>query len=213
MKHFVSTLSNGVRHKFSIGLLILSIVGVVGGGSVYLSTQSVHAVAAGSTRGQHVAASYLASPALRLPRKALLRLAALAVSFRAPVHHTPAHHIAARQTPPPTRRVQVPARQTPPVTSTPAPSTGNSSSVEGMISQAFGPYAASALSVARCESGLNPGAYNASSHASGLFQILPSTWATTPFAGSSPFNAWANINAAHSIFVRDGYSWREWTCR
>ena len=67
------------------------------------------------------------------------------------------------------------------------------------------------------ESGLNPGAYNPTSiggsHAAGVFQILyPSTWAGTPEAGSSPYNAWANIEAAHAIFVRDGYSWREWTC-
>jgi hypothetical protein len=80
-----------------------------------------------------------------------------------------------------------------------------------MITQAFGPYAATALRVATCESGLNPGARNASG-ASGVFQLMPSTWATTPYHAASPFNAWANINAAHWLFVRDGDSWREWQC-
>jgi hypothetical protein len=85
-------------------------------------------------------------------------------------------------------------------------------SIVAMINQVFGAYAAGAINVARCESGLNPGAYNPSG-ASGLFQIMPGTWAGTSEAGQSPFNAYANILAAHQIFVRDGYSWREWTCQ
>ncbi len=90
------------------------------------------------------------------------------------------------------------------------PSTG---SVQGEIQAVFGPYAWAALAVARCESGYNPSAYNASSGASGVFQFLYSTWMTTSYAGYSRFNAWANINAAHQVFVRDGYSWREWQCQ
>jgi len=81
-----------------------------------------------------------------------------------------------------------------------------------MIDSAFGAYGPGAINVARCESGLNPNAYNASG-AAGLFQIMPGTWAGTSEAGQSPFNAAANIAAAHQIFVRDGYSWREWTCQ
>ena len=74
------------------------------------------------------------------------------------------------------------------------------------------------LRIAQCESGLNPNAYNpisiGGSHAEGVFQILyPSTWSGTPQAASSPYDAWANIQAAHAIFMRDGYSWREWTCQ
>jgi len=88
-----------------------------------------------------------------------------------------------------------------------------SGSVTGEIQAVFGPYAGAALAVARCESGYNPGAYNAGSGASGVFQFLHSTWMTTGYAGYSPFNAWANINAAHQVFVRDGYSWREWQCK
>lgn len=94
-------------------------------------------------------------------------------------------------------------------------STGGSSSgsVQSMIQSVFGAYGGQALRVAACESGYNPTALNRSSGASGVFQFLRSTWATTSYAGYSPFNAWANINAAHQVFVRDGYSWREWTCQ
>lgn len=94
----------------------------------------------------------------------------------------------------------------------------NDASVAGMIYEVFGPHAPSAMNIARCESGFNPNAYNPQpvlgSHAMGVFQILyPSTWMTTPQAASSPYDARANILAAHAIFVRDGYSWREWECR
>lgn len=85
-------------------------------------------------------------------------------------------------------------------------------SIESMITRSFGSYAPGAINVARCESGLNPAAYNPYSGASGLFQIIAGTWAGTSQARYSPFNAQANIAAAHEIFVRDGYSWREWTC-
>ena len=109
----------------------------------------------------------------------------------------------------------------PPTQTTPIPvPTGSSpgqSSVIAMIEQIFGPYAQGALQVAKCESGYNPNAYNpisiGGSHAEGVFQILyPSTWMGTSEAASSPYNASANIRAAHEIFVRDGYSWRQWSC-
>jgi hypothetical protein len=86
-------------------------------------------------------------------------------------------------------------------------------SVTGMINSTFGGYAGQALRVAQCESSLNPMATNASSDAEGVFQFLASTWAGTSYAGYSRHNAWANINAAHQVFVRDGYSWREWSCQ
>ncbi len=82
-----------------------------------------------------------------------------------------------------------------------------------MIDQVFGSYAGAAKSVARCESGFNPGATNAYSGAAGVFQFLPSTWAGTSQAGQSPYNAYANIRAAYEVFARDGYSWREWSCK
>jgi hypothetical protein len=90
--------------------------------------------------------------------------------------------------------------------------------VSSIITQVFGQYASGAIRVARCESGLNPyavnPAYTGGSRASGVFQILyPSTWYGTSQAGASPYDAYANVRAAHDIFVRDGYSWREWSCQ
>jgi hypothetical protein len=95
------------------------------------------------------------------------------------------------------------------VPAAPAPS----GSIADQIRAVFGPYGNQAVAVATCESGLNPNAANPHSTARGLFQFLSSTWATTSYAGYSPFNAWANIQAAHQVFVRDGYSWREWVCQ
>ncbi len=98
-----------------------------------------------------------------------------------------------------------------------APAQPASSSVSGLINSVFGAYAGAATQIAICESGLNPNATNPisinGSHAAGVFQILyPSTWVGTSQANSSPYSAYANILAAHEIFVRDGYSWREWSC-
>ena len=103
------------------------------------------------------------------------------------------------------------------VPTVPVPTSPGQAAVIAMIDQVFGSYAAGALQVARCESGFNPLAYNpisiGGSHAEGVFQILyPSTWRGTSEASSSPYSAMANILAAHQIFVRDGYSWREWSC-
>ena len=123
---------------------------------------------------------------------------------------TPEPTVAPAPTPVPTEAAPAPT----PAPVAQAPVTGGSSgSVVSMIDQVFGSYAGAALNVARCESGLNPAATNPSSGAAGVFQIMPSTFDTTPEAGSSPYNAYANIVAAHYIFVRDGYSWREWTCQ
>ena len=94
----------------------------------------------------------------------------------------------------------------------------NSADIPSMINQVFGAYGPQAVRVATCESSLNPNVTNSesigNSRAAGLFQILyPSTWYGTSQAGSSPYDAHANIVAAHDIFVRDGYSWREWVCQ
>lgn len=86
------------------------------------------------------------------------------------------------------------------------------------IRAVFGPaYAQGALNIARCESGYDPNAWNRiaimGSHASGVFQILyPITWDGTSQRAHSPYEYHPNILAAHEIFVRDGYSWREWAC-
>ena len=67
------------------------------------------------------------------------------------------------------------------------------------------------LRVATCESGLDPSNYTPPYGASGLFQFLPGTWATTPYAGYDIFDPWANANAA-------GWMWSvgrrgEWVCQ
>ncbi len=67
------------------------------------------------------------------------------------------------------------------------------------------------LRVARCESVLDPYAVNASSNASGLFQFLPSTWATTPFADQDIFNAEANAEAAAWMWANGRRG--EWSCQ
>lgn len=131
------------------------------------------------------------------------------IQYSAPVTHSapaPVATPAPAVTPAPT--------QSSAITTYSAPvQTQYSGSVISMIDQVFGANAPAAIAVATCESSLNPSAYNASSSASGVFQILPSTWAGTSQAGGSVFNAAANIAAAHEIFVRDGYSWREWSCQ
>ncbi|GHO94212.1 hypothetical protein KSF_042600 [Reticulibacter mediterranei] len=102
--------------------------------------------------------------------------------------------------------------------STLSSSSASAAEVTGMINQVFGPDAPGALRVAQCESGLNPNAVNSmyigNSRATGVFQILyPSTWYSTSQASASPYDAYANVRAAHDIFVRDGHSWREWVCQ
>lgn len=78
-----------------------------------------------------------------------------------------------------------------------------------------------ALAVIRCESFGDPEAYNPYSGASGLFQFLPSTWATTSpragFGGTSVFNGEANIGTAAwltNYFVAQGsHPWSAWACK
>jgi soluble lytic murein transglycosylase-like protein len=70
-----------------------------------------------------------------------------------------------------------------------------------------------AYRVAFCESRHNPGAYNRSSGASGLYQFLPSTWRATPQgrAGMSPFDPYANAAAAAWLYRTGGAG--HWSCR
>ena len=60
----------------------------------------------------------------------------------------------------------------------------------------YGQPRADMLRVAQCESVLDPNAVNPASGVSGLFQFLPSTWATTPYADEDIFDPVANANAA-----------------
>lgn len=67
------------------------------------------------------------------------------------------------------------------------------------------------LRVAQCESGLNPNAVNGSSGASGLFQFMPGTWATTPYAGQDIFDPVANAEAAAWMWANGRRG--EWSCQ
>jgi hypothetical protein len=63
-----------------------------------------------------------------------------------------------------------------------------------------------------CESSLQPWRRGAAGEI-GLFQIMPRTWRGTRMRNQSRANPMANITGAWEIFSRDGYSWRQWTCK
>lgn len=91
------------------------------------------------------------------------------------------------------------------------PGTDNITGIITVAAQRYGQSPAEMIAVARCESSLNPNAYNAEYGASGLFQFLPSTWQTTPYASSNIFDPYASANAA-------GWMWSvgrrgEWVCQ
>jgi len=75
----------------------------------------------------------------------------------------------------------------------------------------YGQPRADMLRVARCESLLNPSLIHPAYSASGLFQFLPGTWATTPYAGFNILNPVANAYAAAWMWSvgRCG----EWVCQ
>jgi peptidoglycan hydrolase CwlO-like protein len=78
-----------------------------------------------------------------------------------------------------------------------------------------------ALQVIRCESYGDPDAYNPYSGAGGLFQFLPSTWATVSpragFAGADIFDGEANIGTAAWLtgyYAAQGSDpWAAWACK
>ena len=74
----------------------------------------------------------------------------------------------------------------------------------------YGQSRSAMLAVARCESLLDPNAYNPRSAASGLFQFLPGTWATTPFANESIWDPVSNANAAAWMWSVGRRN--EWVC-
>lgn len=219
MKSFFLVFRQALRRKMILGLLALAVLELVGGGGLLLLTPlctyaaSKCSLSAGSASYTQATTNY--NPQMPVQNHLVPDINIVFPAQRrlpAPTSHVPGPTEARRIDPTPT-----PTKE--PVTPLPTPTQViGGSSVAAMIQQVFGPYSAGALHVATCESGLNPNAYNPTSiggsHAAGVFQILyPSTWSGTPEAASSPYNAMANILAAHSIFVRDGYSWHEWSCQ
>ncbi len=64
---------------------------------------------------------------------------------------------------------------------------------------------------ASCESGFSATAKNRSSSASGVFQFLDSTWASTPYAHESVWSPYANALAA--AWMQSVGRGGEWVCR
>lgn len=93
-------------------------------------------------------------------------------------------------------------------------STSGSSSIIDIIYEAaayYGQNGDDMLRVARCESNLDPNNVTPPYQASGLFQFLPSTWASTPYADQDIFDPVANAYAAAWMWSvgRRG----EWVCQ
>ena len=69
-----------------------------------------------------------------------------------------------------------------------------------------------AVSVATCESSLNPNAYNpVPPYAMGLFQIAKGTWAESGIGRGNPYNPTDNAQAARRLYNRQG--WAPWACK
>jgi uncharacterized protein YraI len=99
---------------------------------------------------------------------------------------------------------------TPAPTAAPTSSGGSITDIITAAANRYGQSPSAMLAVAKCESNYDPNAINPRSGASGLFQFLPGTWKTTPYASYSIFDPWANANAA-------GWMWSvgrrgEWVC-
>ena len=88
----------------------------------------------------------------------------------------------------------------------PAPAAA-SGSIESIICDVFGDYCSQALSVAMCESTMNPAAVNG--QYLGLFQMGESERATY---GHGP-DAATQARSAYAYFAASGYDWSPWACK
>ena len=117
------------------------------------------------------------------------------------------------ETPLPTEIPETPVPTEVPVTPEPTeePAGNDIVSIIYAAADRYGQPREDMLRVATCESNLDPTEVHPVSQASGLFQFLPSTWATTPYADQDIFDPVANANAA-------GWMWsvgrrNEWVCQ
>ena len=219
MKRFISVYPNFFPGKIPVVLVALILLGSLIGGSIILHAMH-HTNTIGNcspSSGQSITVSASQSCAKVISHRQVQASEQINSHIKGEVIGSQIlsvpRQIASTPTPNP-QPIKISPTQVPTI---PYPTSPGQAAVIAMINQVFGSYAAGALNVARCESGFNPLAYNpisnGGSHAEGVFQILyPSTWRGTSEASSSPYSAMANILAAHQIFVRDGYSWHEWSC-
>lgn len=114
---------------------------------------------------------------------------------------------AAPATAPPPVPPQPPAPVAPPA---PPPVVAPAGSVESIVRAAAAEFGVSGdlmVRIARCESGLNPSAVNASSGALGLFQHLPSLWGARAAGLGYGYESWSDPTAnarVSAVLLRDG---------
>ena len=218
MKRFFSVYQNHFLGNLPIVLVALILLGsLIGGGLILHAINSTNTLGNCTSSVQSIAASTSQSCTKAISHQQKQASLYFNPNIKGEVVGSEILSVPRQTAPTPTpypKPVKIYPTQVPTI---PYPTSPGQAAVIAMIKQVFGSYAAGALNVARCESGFNPLAYNPISiggnHAEGIFQILyPSTWSGTSEASSSPYSAIANILAAHQIFVRDGYSWREWSC-
>jgi hypothetical protein len=107
---------------------------------------------------------------------------------------------------------------TPPTTTRPPPNPGGVERWRGLVESYFSSdLVEDALRVIQCESRGDPSAYNASSGASGLFQFIPSTWASarsqSGWHGADVFDPEANIGVAAWLVYSSSSPWSHRTCK
>jgi Transglycosylase-like domain len=151
------------------------------------------ALAASSISGRHSGLGVGRSSQILTPPKPKARLLATAAKAAGKSHHHHVHHNKQRPTTQPS--------PTPTATQTPAPVPAPAGTVSSVI------YAAAAnagisgsylLSVASCESSLNPGAYNSGGYY-GLFQFDQQTWSA--YGYGSIYDPVAQANTAARLLA------------
>lgn len=84
-------------------------------------------------------------------------------------------------------------------------------SVIQQAAAAYGQNPDDMVRVARCESNLNPRAVDPSGSYHGLFQFVPSTFASTPYGDQDIYDPWANAHAAAWMWSEGKKS--SWVCQ
>ena len=109
----------------------------------------------------------------------------------------------------------VPPTTVPPTT-TPPPPPPPAGSVEALIRATFGAQGDNAVAVARCESGLNPAAYNAAGPYYGLFQIgahHAANFQAVTGVSLAQGGRQAGPNVQYAKWLYDRSGWGQWGCR